>query len=190
MRNLLLWLLALTTLGRADSPLTSTDFHTAYGDIKLVAAAAKSHKLDRAMADFLASSKTPIDQKAALINALGWNLNGQSNAARFRELARKPADEAFCLGYLTAMDDYNHPEKAMAQLDRAARERPTSYTVAMIGALVRSQQYIGSDPDTNKWKNVWPQIEAVLKNKKLKADMRPQAVQVILAYMKGYEEYR
>lgn len=190
MRKLLLLLLALTSLGRADSPLTSTDFYTAYGDIKLVAAAAKSHKLDQAMADFLASPKTPIDQKAALINALGWNFEGQSNAARFRQLAKKPADEAFCLGYLTAMDDYNQPEKALPQLDRAVQQRPTSYTVAMIRALVRSQRYISSEPDTGKWKNVWPQIEAVLKDKKLNADMRPRAIQVILDYMKGYEEYR
>lgn len=192
MRILLVLLLALTCCVQADSPLTSTDFHTAYGDIKLVAAAAKSHKLNKEMAAFLSSPKTPIDQKAALCNALGWNIDGQTNASAFQASlgTRAPTpDEQFCLGYLTALDHYKDVSKAVPMLQKARKALPKSYTVALIAALVEAQ-YIGTAPDQREWAKIWPSIKAVLDNKSLKFDMRPAARDIILEYMEYYKDYK
>ncbi len=193
MRKLILLLVALTTFARADSPLTSTEFWTAYKDFQLIPLAAETHKLDKTMAAFLSNPKIPIDRKAALINALGWNIDGQHNAAAYRAwLGRKTptAAEQFCLGYLTAMDDYNTQVKALPMLQKARQALPQSYTVALVTALVECQQYVGTEPDTRKRAKIWPTIQAVNQDKSLAMDLRPQAKAAIMSYMQGYAEYK
>lgn len=181
-------LLLLTSIGRADSPLTSTEFYTAYSDVKLVEQAARTHVLNKEMAAFLSNPKTSIDQKAALINALGWNFDGQKNAAAFRAwLGRKSptADEQFCLGYLTAMDSYQHASKGLPMLEKAAAAKPKSYTVALILALVKAQ---GLVDNPKKWGEIWTSIDLVNKNSKLEMDMRPEARDIVMEYMSGYKQ--
>jgi hypothetical protein len=63
---------------RADSPVTSTPIADAYSDVPMVGAA-RTGAMTPAIADFLYSS-APIDQKAAVVNALGWSTDGKSNA--------------------------------------------------------------------------------------------------------------
>ena len=57
----------------ADSPITSTNFYNAYLDQPIVEKAAKAKTLDEEILKFLSSKNNTIDQKAAVINAIGWD---------------------------------------------------------------------------------------------------------------------
>ncbi|MBI3926037.1 MAG: hypothetical protein HY319_10890 [Armatimonadetes bacterium] len=192
----LFFFIAFGSAALADSPLTSTKFYAAYGDQPIVVLAESTKVLDEAMAQYLSNPKNSIDCKAALVNALGWNADGQGNCKAYRQFLAKryktkedalrlselTPDEVFALGYLTAMDDYFHTERAANILSRAAERNPTSFTVAMILAVTRAQ-------DVDDWSEIWPLVDGVLKNQKLRFDMRPEARDLILEYMKLYQEY-
>lgn len=175
----------------ADSPLTSTDFWSAYADVPQVVKASESKKLDDSLDEFLLG-KVSIDRKAALINALGWDVDGQrKNAPHFRAaLAQKysgdlegqlTADEAFCLGYLMALDSYHKPAPALPYLERASRSRPHSFTIAIVHALVACQ----GGSNSSVW---WEMISKVLDDKELYPDLRGRARDVIIEYMSLYRK--
>lgn len=190
-------LFAFLALVRADSPITSTDFARAYLDVAMVKRADKTRVLDREIADYLSDPEVAIDCKAAVINALSWDLDGKHNAELFKyHLALKhqrtldrletgdlTADEVFCLGYLTVMDDYFDPAPALPLLEEARRRIPKSFTVAIIGALAQAQKLMDSD-----WDEVWKVTERVLEDKSLKSDLRSKARQIIIDYMILYKE--
>jgi len=199
-RKTLLLVLAvgLGTLGAlalADSPITSTDFWKAYKDYPVVQKAAREKTMSLEFAEYLSNPSTPIGVKAAVINALSWAFEGKHNAELYRyylalryrctldELTPDllNADEVFCLGYLTVMDDYFHPEGALPLLEAASRRRRNSFTVAIVLALTRAQKAM--DDDLEK---VWPPVKRVLDDKNLQKDLRPEAVKIILDYMKLY----
>lgn len=83
--------------------------------------------LDGKSAYFLMDENNPIDQKAAIINALIESDKDSENATTFSMfLARKhganfqdmdlnllSADELFCMGYLTIMDEDGNPDLAL-----------------------------------------------------------------------------
>ena len=195
---LFLLLYPLTTL--ADSPLTSTPFSDAYQEVLIIEKAASIGMLHFDMAQFLSSPSIPIDQKAALINALGWNVDGKSNAKLYRyylsiayqqtmaelDEDQLTADELFSLGYLTAMDDYFHPEKALDLLKIATSRKKESMTIAMIFALVQAQSFVGRE---NEWCKIWSLTDAVLKTPGLKRDLRPKAKDIIISYTRVYQDY-
>ena len=66
-------------LAFADSPLTSTTFYQAYLDVLIVKQADQTHRLDRAMGDYLLNDQNPFDVKLAVINALSWEENVSEN---------------------------------------------------------------------------------------------------------------
>ena len=182
----------------ADSPITATDFYEAYMDVKMVERAHLEGVMGLEIAEFLTSPENPIDVKAALINALSWRFEGKKNAELYAyylallyhvsviELDTEflSADEIFCMGYLTAMDDYFHPEKALPLLEEAHKMMKESFTVSIILALVKAQRAFDSD-----WCEIWRIIEKVLSDKELKQDLRPEAVKRIVDYMILYKEY-
>jgi hypothetical protein len=191
----LLWSMAAPS--RADSPITSTNFAEAYQDYDIVKRAQETGTLDLEMAQYLSSRSTPIDVKAALINALSWKFEGKRNAKLYRYylglIYDQPAEdlmpsqlsdhELFALGYLTVMDDYFNPLKAQPYLDAAQQRQPKSYTVAMISALTQSQVALDSN-----WCKVWQITEKVVDDSTLDQDLRPAARKIILDYMGLYEE--
>jgi hypothetical protein len=202
---ILSFLLSFSTLGilggltdpaRADSPITSTPFSEAYQDFKIVKAAKRSGILTIEMAEYLSSPSNPVDVKAALINGLSWKFEGKQNALLYRYyLGLKygssieqltpnflTPDEVFSLGYLTVMDDYFKPEKAILLLESAQKRKPKSLTIAMVTALSQAQIALSSD-----WCRVWRLIDAPTQNSKFQSDLRPQAKAIILDYMKGYQ---
>lgn len=191
-------LLLTSTIGRADSPITSTPISDAYKDIPMVPKATASGVLNDEIAAFLLNEDKPIDQKVAVINALSFDFNGKQNAAAFREhLAKKyktsvkylkvdiiSADEQLCLGYLTIMDDYFFPDEAITILEKAVDKNPMSYTFNIILALAKAQKVMNS---ISAWCKVWKLAEAVEINKDLKRDMREDAVKIIMDYMILYK---
>jgi len=75
----LLMMMSAFQLSFADSPLTSTDFYKAYLDVPIVAAAAKNPgKLSNEAKAYLFDDNNPLDVKLALINAVGWRMEGLS----------------------------------------------------------------------------------------------------------------
>jgi hypothetical protein len=68
----------------ADSPLTSTPFYKGYLDVAIIKEAAKSNgKITEKQLQFLTNSKNTIAIKLALINSLGWDVKGKSNAPEY-----------------------------------------------------------------------------------------------------------
>src|SRR3990172_3099010 len=191
-------LLLFQKIPRADSPITATGFFEAYMDVKMVERAHLERVMGLEIAEFLTSPENPIDVKAAVINALSWKFDGKNNAELYAyylallyhvsvtELDTEflSADEIFCIGYLTAMDDYFHPEKALPILEEAYKTMGNSFTVSIILAIAKAQRAFDSD-----WCEVWKLTEAVLQNKELNQDLRPEATKMIVDYMILYKEY-
>jgi len=183
---------------RADSPLPSTPFHQVFTEDKLVMKAAQEGVMSLEFGDFLTSPKVGIARKAALINALGWDINGKHNAELFSyylalkhrealdtlELEELLSEEVFCVGYLTALDNYFEPEGGLALLQYARELMPESFTVALITALVEAQ--VAMDED---FAGVWPPVQAVLDNEHLEWDLPDPMFSAIMDYMSLYQEY-
>jgi hypothetical protein len=192
------FVITVATQGGADSPVTSTPFHQAYLDIGIVKEAKASGVLTEKIFSYLSSPENPIDVKAAIINALGWKLEGKSNCRTLYELLAQKrevslqtlidhtellgSDELFCLGYLQLMDDYFHPEKAIPLLELAYQKRPKSFTVSIVFALARAQLMMDSN-----WCQVWKITDEVLQNERLNEDLRPAAKKIIIDYMILYK---
>ena len=183
--------LSLSVAGWADSPLTSTDFWTAYRDVPQVRTAHDLRRLNNGLANYLLS-KAPLDKKAAVINALSWNYHGQQNAELFLESAALKygkstqdakymltADERFCWGYLMAMDNYFDVKTPLLTLRNARRQMPKSFTVAIVTELVEAQHNFAGQ-------KLWQYVEPVFEDQVLKRDLRPQARKVIYDYMALY----
>jgi hypothetical protein len=179
-----------------DSPITSTEFWTAYNMVKPVAYASEKKTLDARLTKTLLSRKIPVDQKAAIINAIGWSPDGNHNADTWIAALKKKyktgsitpesplsADEFMCLGYLLVMDDYFQPQNALPYLEQANKLRPGDYTLRMILALTLSQR----DMDSN-WCLVYRNVEAVQNDKSLRRNLRPEATDIIMDYINLYQE--
>lgn len=180
----------------ADSPITSTDFYKAYMDVNIVKTAEEKGVIDQEIANYLYSSKNPIDVKAAVINALGWKYEGKSNAENYVKLMYSndidkldvdslSGDEIFCISYMMALDDYFHVDKALILMEKAYEKNNNSFTIAIIRSILKGQTAL----DDGNWGRVWFNTENVLNDKTFVKDMKQEAIDNIVEYMKLYEEY-
>ena len=192
---------------RADSPLTSCDFHEAYADAPEVAHALASGLDDETMRA-LDDPAVGHDVRAAMVNALGWRAEGQAHARKYvRHLAlahEKPAagltlaeltvQEVFALGHLIAMDDYFElaalggpgevqQADALRLLDEAAARAPKDFAVAMVRALARAQRAMDGD---------WCDVYLVVREVEARFDgdpgLRAEAVRIIMEYVRLYRD--
>lgn len=178
----------------ADSPLTSTPISDAYTDLSIVVKAQKKSKMTNQFAKFLHSSDNDIDEKAAVINAIGWSFEGESNAELYSkyifgkkldelDLIKLNGDDLFCLGYLQALDDYFHPEKSLPYFEEAIKKNSTSLTVALIYTLAKAQNIM----DDGDWCKMWEMTYQVLNDKSLYRDLKEAAIKIIKDYMILYK---
>lgn len=196
---------------QADSPLTSTDLATAYQEIPEVQLAQRKKVAEGQVLSFLLSD-APTDQKAAVINALGWNIKGQRNGYRFlaglaeaqgltlQEIQLhhlRPADR-FVLGYLLAMDDYfelSSLSKTAAEdlwkasplqlISQAAYALPDDFTVQFVRSLIQ-----GQSASSRSWCSVYLAPQQVLNQfPVVKRNLRSQAVTQAMTYLQSYESY-
>lgn len=199
-KNLLLcigfFLIAHTSF--ADSPLTSTPFYKGYLDIAIIKTAAKSNgKITEQQLQFVTNTKNPIAVKLALINSLGWNLKGKSNAKDYLAylfkkqpqlnyhnfINKATAEQLICYAYLKAMDNYFDVKAASVFAKKAMRKAPTSYSIHLIGTLIQVQ-----GANQNNWCDVYTKINQVRTNKKLQLDMRLISTAAIFSYTDGYKK--
>lgn len=201
---------SITTSANADSPLTSTDLASAYNGLSIIQKAKNAKQLEGEVLIFLLGD-APLDKKAAVINALGWNIKGQDNGELFltglavlrdknlNNLTLKdltPSDK-FVLGYLLAMDDYfdlspldSRSNKSLWRatpldlLSQAASALPDDFAVHFVRSLVQSQDYMDSS-----WCAVYQTPESVLKLFPVnKRNLRRQAVEEAMDYIKLYAD--
>lgn len=184
------------TAVKADSPITSTYFAASYYNYPIVLDAEIKHELTDEIAAFLLDKNNPIDAKAAVINAIGWNFDGSKNSEVFKthlakskgittaqiNLEELTADELFCMGYLLAFDDYFIVDDALNMLEKAASKNKNSFTIHLILNMTKAQKTM----DTN-FCAVWTLTAEVLNNKSLKRDMKTVAIQSVVDYMILYK---
>ncbi|MBP6754705.1 MAG: hypothetical protein KA210_01060 [Bacteroidia bacterium] len=183
----------------ADSPLTSTEFYKGYIDIAIIKEARKSNGIiTEKQLQFLTNSKNPIAIKLALINGLGWDTKGKSNAPEYLEylfdkqpllnyknfINKATAEELICYAYLKAMDDYFNVKSASVFARQAMRKAPTSYSIHLIGTLIQVQ-----GTNQNNWCTVYTKMNQVRTDKKLKLDFKSRSIAAIFSYTDGYKEY-
>lgn len=200
-KNLLLCLffLLLANHSFADSPLTSTEFYKGYIDIAIIKEARKSGgNITEKQLQYLTNAKNPIAIKLALINSLGWDTKGKSNAPEYLDylFEQKPhlnyknfinkasAEELICYAYLRAMDDYFKVKSASVFARQAMRKAPTTYSIHLIGTLIQVQGL-----NQNNWCSVYTKINQVRTNKKLQLDFRAKSIKAVFSYTAGYKEY-
>lgn len=189
-------ILSMAVTAKADSPITSTYFAVNYYEYPIVIAAETARSLTREVADYLLNEDNPIDVKAAVINAIGWNYEGNGNAQTFKEMIAKSkgattqqlnlndlsAHELMCLGYFIAMDNYFIVEEAINILEMSAAKNENSFTINMILTMVKGQQAM----DTNFCK-VWTLTSDLLNDKSLERDIKTAAIQTVVDYMILYK---
>ncbi len=192
----------------ADSPLTSTDFHTHYDEAAVVAA--RGGRMTTQVLNFLLG-RAPTDQKAACVNALSWQRDATGNAQAFvralegrhRKQGRAltpsalSTDELVVLGYLVALHDYfqlSPLEKAKGGLwaagpkellAEALKRAPKDFTVALVAALIAVQ----NTPDDD-WCQVYTGVQAVLDRfPEADRNLKPAAVKAVMTYIGAYKKY-
>ncbi len=181
-------------LVKADSPLTSTPISDAYNDLDIIVKAQKKGKMTMEFAKFLHDGENSIDEKAALINAIGWSVDGKNNAELFAQyiFGKKPSelelenmngDDLFCLGYLQALDDYFNPSKSFPYFNEAEKKINTSLTVSLIHTLAKAQDIM----DGGDWCKIWNMTYQTLNDKSLQRDLREGAIKIIKDYMVLYK---
>jgi len=182
---------------RAQTPITNTTFYQDYLEFSYVRIAEQSGIMTREIAVFLMKSKVAPDIKAAIVNALSFDILGKENAQRFTvfllekyksdnlgEIENKlTADELMCLGYLCVLDDYFTPERGIPYLEKAKEKKPDDYTINMLLALMRAQQEIHH----NKCR-AWQLVAEVDSNNNLQDVMFEEARKTIMDFMLRYKE--
>ena len=182
----------------ADSPLTSTDFSEAYKDTSIIIEISKAGgEFSLKYMDYLADENNPIDLKMALINKIGWNISGKSNSIAYLNylIKRKgyankqdfidngSGHELLCMAYLKALDDYFNVDEAIIYANAALERNSRSYTFNIIAALIKAQKAMDGN-----WCDVYKLTNNVRSNKKLKMDMKKEAIDIIFEYMDIYKD--
>jgi hypothetical protein len=170
-----------------------------YIDIAIIKQARKSGgNITEKQLQFLTNAKNPIAIRLALINSLGWDTKGKSNATKYIVYLLKKetqlnyknfynkatADQLICHAYLKAMDDYFNVKSASVFARQAMRKAPTTYSIQLIGTLIQVQGL-----SQNNWCSVYTKTNQVRTNKKLKLDMRLISTAAVFSYTDGYKEY-
>lgn len=214
---ILIFVLSILTFNvYADSPITSTFFYTAYYEIPEIRKAETDKILNYESASFLCSTTISSDKKVALINALGWDVNGKKNKELFENFLKKKynisqidyskitADEHLCIGYLAIMDNYLEADIPVKILNAALKRNPQSYTYNIIYGLALCQLclHYGSssslkpnelfdkklvDESLSGWANVYLIGAKIESNKILRQDFRVSAKREIFAYLNDYK---
>lgn len=181
----------------ADSPLTSTDFSRAYMDEPIVGAAKDANGvINQRLMEYLASEHDPVDVKMAVINALGWNVDGQNNSGLFLDYLIKnrgyssasgffkkgKPDELLSYAYLKAMDNYFKVDEALRFAEQAVKkDKSGSRTFRLIAGLIKAQKMMD-----DSFCSVYRVTDSIRKDQRLMNDMRTKAVDIIYEYMDIY----
>lgn len=183
---------------RASEPVTLTKLYTVYNNLIEVNHVVTHGTIDGTVLPFLADPDNPIDQKAAVINALVASNQNKNNAETFKmftarkygenwetlDLSKLTAAELFSLGYLTLMDEAGATAKALPILEMAKAKDPASSTIAIIHAIANTQA-LAHDGDQCSG---WALYNQILNDASLNNDMDREMVSIISRSMQPYSE--
>jgi hypothetical protein len=182
----------------AGSPLAQTRFFSACYMNEKVQYAEEKGILDGTLASYLIDPAVPVDQKAAVINALTWGKNGDNNIVAYRMfLARKygksheslntselTGDESFCLGYMLMMNDPKDLSKAIALLETAKTSNPHSFTAGIFHSIAVAQNFINN----GKLCEGWSVCNSLISDSSLNHDLNAEAEGILIAEIAKYKE--
>jgi len=186
----------------ADSPLTSTNFSQAYAThpmVEMAAALEPGDFLPTKLLDFLADKESPIDERMAVVNSIGWAFEGHDGSGQLGDylmkrykvksidkLVKKLDAETLCVyAYSRAMSNYFEVSEAARLAHEAVKKNKNhSFTVAFIAALIDAQIYLDSD-----WCAVYNVVADVAHDGSLKLDMEQGAIDIVMEYINLYKEY-
>lgn len=186
----------------ADSPLTSTNFCQAYSTHPMVQLASELEPGDfipTKLLDFLADKNSPVDERMAVINSIGWAFEGHDSYGQLGEylmkrykvkaidkLVKKLDAKTLCVyAYAKAMSNYFEVSEAARLAHEAVnKNKDNSFTVAFIAALIDAQVYLDND-----WCAVYNVVADVAHDGSLKLDMEQGAIDIVMEYIGLYKEY-
>ena len=202
MKNTFLAILAMLFFSyqsSADSPLTSTEFYKAYEKLSIIQLASKSNGLlTKELIKYLADKDNPTDVKIAIINRLGWDTKGKTNASilikylkskyGFKTTAELKtglsASDLICIGYLKSMDNYFDTKEALTYASAAQVKEPKSYTINIIQRLIKAQEYL-----YKSYCQVFKIVNEVRTTESITMDFNKEASDIIFEYINRYEKY-
>lgn len=178
---------------KADSPITSTPFYQAYYDGGVVTYAAGKKVMDNTIADYLANDNNPIDVRMAVINAMGWDINGRNNTelyltqvyqgkSSFNMKDLSPGQK-LVIGYMTIMDNYFKPDAGLPYLEAALKEMPDSKTANIIYSLAKGQEVMDKD-----FCEVWKVYDSHVNKSGLNSDFSLAGELIVADYINIYKE--
>ena len=194
-------LISAVQLSFADSALTSTEFYKAYLDVPIVKAAADQPNV-------LFDEANPLDVKLALINAVGWEIEGLTaykdylnyciqhfpkskyGIAPGKRVTQQDVfkhaspEQKAVLVYLSAMSNYFNTA-AMTKMVRMAMTTPRTDKQSFMLAIGLVKAQIALD---NDWAEVYPIVYDCVNKPRIK-DMRPEAIDLVMEYINEYEKY-
>ena len=180
----------------ASNPVTMTDFHLTFTYLDEVQLVLDHGVIDGRVVGFLVDQNNPIDEKAGIMNALVVNNKSHANALTFKQyvarkyeenwesltLSKLTADELFCLGYLTILDEKGKADNGLPILELAEEKNPYSYTIALFRALASASNSIGSGNPCEAWQS----CQAVKGNTNLNNDLDTSVSNLIFDVMETY----
>ena len=193
---IILFLLGFMATSFASNPVTLIEFHNTFNYLEEVQYVTEHGQIDGRIVTFLVDQNNPIDEKAGIINALTANNKYSSNALTFKQfVARKykenwenlnldklTADELFCLGYLTILDEKGNSTNGIPMLELAEQKNPTSYTISLFRAMASAERSINSGNDCEGWKT----CNAVKSNSSLNNDLDTGVANLIFDSMETF----
>lgn len=201
---------------KADSPLTSTVFYTAYMNISEVKYASEKQLLDDKLMMFLTNSATPTVHKLAVINALSWGNSKnvelfQSHLLKVRkgleiktfeylktcyetelpdetdQVKLLTSDDLMCWAYIQVMGDYFTPRLGGASSLYAYFREKDNMSYATVLSLILAQ--ITMD-DMSQWCSVYELPYSILVQKTYtKGNLSDDALNKLFEYLGIYKDF-
>jgi hypothetical protein len=191
--------LCFNFVSKADSPLTSTDLATAYAGESIMKTAENADgKLNNELIKYLCNHSNPIAVKLAVINKLGWDINGKNNAEIFWSYLQKnkkykslsdfekkgSADLLICYAYIKALDNYFEVDDALKFAKLATnKDKKKRYSIHIVAALIEAQNFFKSS-----WCDLWKSTDKVRQNNSLLKDLKEETITNIFEYMDLYKD--
>mgnify|MGYP006952410198 FL=1 len=203
-------LISAVQLSFADSALTSTKFYKAYLDVPIVKAAAdQPNVLSEEAKAYLFDEANPLDVKLALINAVGWEIEGLTaykdylnyciqhfpkkkygiapgKRVTIQDIYKNASCEQMAaLVYLYAMNYYSDTESVYGLMENAMQTPLTNKQSFMLpmGLVVAHTASAMNDLG-----NIYPALNYYVNSPENK-DMRPKAIEIVMAYANRYKSY-
>lgn len=191
----------------ADNPINSTTFSEVYQDVEIIQKAKRCNGIiNDTIMDFLVSERKNFDVCFAIVSELGWQIRGKNNHDIFiryleekfsvsynmREefLKKVPFQTIMVIAYMKVMDDYFSLEEAqeadelMSYVFERKRKVRKSYACNILSGIIESHVYFR----LGDWCSVFKATNKIKSIKRLKSDIRKDAIDIIYGYLDNYQD--